>query len=114
MTTTDVRTSWLNTYDRLAAKAEAYRDSQSVSFGLLAAYDELSKPERECVIRVLAEWFASDDNRLRYDAGFLTSERRIVELRPAIERAIEKIGAKAGPEAENEVKKIRRILAELS
>jgi hypothetical protein len=114
MSTTDTRTAWINTYDRLAANAEAYRDSQSVSFGLLAAYDELSKPERECVIRVLAEWFASDDNRLRYDAGFLASERKISELRPAVEAAIEKLQGRTGPGAVNEVKKLRRILAELS
>lgn len=114
MTMKDVRSTWLHTYDRLEKQAEASRDSQSVSFGLLAAFDELSNPERACVIQVLAEWFASDDNKLRYDAGFLASQRRIVELRPAIEMAIEKIGAKAGPEAENEVRKLRRILAELS
>ena len=114
MTRSDARTSWLTTYDRLAAKADAFRDSQSVSFGLLAAYDELSEPERECVIRLLAKWFTSNDNKLRYDAGFLASERKIVQLRPAVEAAIEKLEGRPGPEAEHEVKKLRRILAELN
>lgn len=114
MTTTDVRTRWLNEYQRLSAESAVSRDSQSFSFGLLAAYDELAKSEKDCIHRILAEWFVSEDNKLRYDAGFLTSERRIIAMKAAVEKAVEQAERRSGPEAGHEAKKLRRILAELS
>ncbi len=113
MTTTDTRNRWLDTYRQLSDAAEAFRDSQSVAFGLLDAYDQLSSAEKTDVHEVLAEWLASDDNKLRYDAEFVTSQRRIVQMVPAIEKAIQRIDESSGPESEYEVKKLRRILNEL-
>ena len=114
MTTTDTRNRWLDTYRQLKDAAEAFQDSQSVAFGLLDAYDRLSSEEKNDVHEVLAEWLESDDNKLRYDAEFVTSQRRIVEMVPAVEKAIERIDESSGPEAKYEVKKLRRILNELS
>lgn len=114
MTRTDVKKRWLDTYELLSNQASAFRDSQSVSFGLLDAYDKLSMSEKECVHEILGDWFVSEDNRLRYDAGFLTSERHIVDMKPAINRAIEQAERRSGPEATHEVRKLKRILAELS
>ena len=113
MTMSDVATHWLEEYERLTADAEAFRDSQSVSFGLMALYDELTEPEKERVHQILANWLVSDDNKLRYDAAFLTSERRIRELKPAVEKAIERATRRFGPEATFEARKLRRILDEL-
>jgi len=114
MTTTDIKKFWLETYQRLSDEAATCRNSQSVSFGLLAVYDELSASEKECVHRIVADWFVSADNKLRYDASFLTSQRRIVEMTPAIERAIEKTEGRSGPEAKYELTKLMRILDELN
>lgn len=114
MTTTDTRNRWLDTYRQLTDAAEAFRDSQSVAFGLLDAYDQLSSAEKTEVHEVLAEWLESDDNKLRYDAEFVTSQRKIVEMVPAVEKAIQTIDESSGPEAKYEVKKLRRILNELS
>lgn len=113
MTGTDTRNRWLESYRRLTEAAEAFRDSQAVAFGLLDAYDQLSPTEKSDVHEVLAEWLGSDDNKLRYDAEFVTSQRRIVEMAPAVEKAIQKINELSGPEARHEVKKLRRILHEL-
>lgn len=114
MTTTDTRHRWLDTYRHLTNVAEAFRDSQSVAFGLLDAYDQLSSAEKTDVHEVLVEWLESDDYKLRYDAEFVTSQRKIVEMVPAVEKAIQKIDELSGPEAKYEVKKLRRILTELS
>jgi hypothetical protein len=113
MKTTDTRNRWLDTYRQLTDAAEAFRDSQSVAFGLLDAYDQLSSSEKNDVHEVLAEWLMSDDNKLRYDAEFVTSQRIIVEMVPAVEKAIQRMNESSGPEAEYEVKKLRRILNEL-
>ena len=113
MTATETRNRWLETYRRLTEAAEAFRDSQSVAFGLLDTYDQLSPAAKAEVHEVLAEWLNSDDNKLRYDAEFLISQRQIVEMAPAVEKAIQKIDESPGPEATYEVKKLRRILNEL-
>ena len=114
MTMANTRNEWFETYRRLAEEAEAFRDSQSVAFGLLNAYDELASAEKTEVHKILAEWLASDDNRLRYDAEFLTSQRQIVEMASAVRAAIQRLHESSGPEAKYEVKKLRRILDELS
>jgi hypothetical protein len=114
MTTTDTRNRWLETYRRLTEAAEGSRESQSVAFGLRNAYDRLSSAEKADVHEVLAEWLDSDNNKLRYDAEFLTSQRQIVEMAPAIIKSIQRIGKLLGPEAKYEVEKLRRILNELT
>ncbi len=114
MKTTNTRNRWLDTYRQLTEAADAFRDSQSVAFGLLNAYDQLSPAEKVDVHAVLAEWLESDDRKLRYDAEFLTSQRQIVEMLPAVEKAIRRLNELSGPEAKYEVKKLMRILNELS
>jgi hypothetical protein len=113
MTTLNIEKYWLDTYERLSDQAVAFRDSQSVSFGLLAIYDKLSESEKPCVHRVLAEWLVSEDNKSRYDASFLISERRIIEMKSAIEKSIMRAKGQTGSEAMDEVDDLRRILAEL-
>ena len=113
MTTTNTRNDWYETYRQLAEKAEENRDSQSVAFGLLVAYDELASDEQAEIHELLTEWLLSDDNKLRYDAGFIASERQIVEMIPAFRRAIEWKGEPSGAEAKYELEKLNRILSEL-
>ncbi len=113
MTSTNTRNDWHETYRKLAEKAEENRDSQSVAFGLLLAYDELASDEQAEIHELLTEWLVSDDNKLRYDAGFIASERQIVEMIPAFRRAIEWVGEPSGPEARYELEKLNRILSEL-
>lgn len=114
MTIANTRNEWFASHRRLEEEAKAFHDSQSVAFGLLSAYDKLASDEKPEVHKILAEWLRSDDNRLRYDAGFLTSQRQIVEMAPAIREAIEQIDESSGPEAKYEVKKLRRILEQLT
>lgn len=114
MTSINVRNAWLEMHRRLSDEAEAYRDSQAVAFGLLDAYDALASEEKAEIHKVLAEWLVSKDNRLRYDARFLTSQRQIVEMVPALEGAIEQIGQTFGPEAKHELRHLRQILDELT
>ena len=113
MTTADTRAKWLEEHRRLAEEAEAFRDGQSVAFRLLDAYDELTIGEKAEIHKILAEWLVSADNKLRYDAQFLTSQRQIGEMVPAVEEAIEAIDESFGPEAKYELKKLKRILDEL-
>jgi hypothetical protein len=73
MTNADnIRAAWLRTYEQLEARGEALRDSQSVAFGLLDAYDRCSTEERGTIHTILAEWFLSEDNKRRYDASALS------------------------------------------
>jgi len=111
--TTNTRNKWIEKYDKLTAEAEIHRDSQSVAFGLLDAYDELDAIEKAGIHEILSEWLVSEDNKLRYDAGFITSQRRIVEMLPAIDQAIKSIGEPTGPEARYELEKLSRIRGEL-
>ncbi len=114
MMTPNTRKTWLETYHRLTEEAEYQRNSQMVAFGLLDAYDQLTPAEKKDVHQILAEWFVSDDNKHRYDAAFLTGERKIVEMIPAVEKAIEWIGEPSGPEAEYELKDLKKLLSELT
>ena len=114
MTTSDTKMLWLDTYRRLCKEAEAMRDSQSVSFALLDLYDTLSSEEKSAVHSILAEWLVSEDNTLRYDAAFLTSQRSIREMRPFVEEAIGKCHDRVGPQAKYEGQKLQRIMDELS
>lgn len=114
MTASDPKTTWLNVHRQLSAEADASRNSQAVAFGLLAMYDALSPEEQQCIHSVLAEWIVSEDNKLRYDAAFLTSERRILPMAASIRKAVLRLRGRAGPEAEYEVKKLLRILDELT
>ncbi len=105
---------WLETHRRLSADAEAFRDSQSVAFGILSEYDSLGPDERRCILPLLAEWLLSDDNRLRYDAAFVISERNIGEMIPAVRDALTKCERTPGPEAHYEAKKLSRLIDELA
>jgi len=80
---------------------------------MLDEYDSLSDYETKCILPVLAEWLISDDNRLRYDASFLISQRNIREMIPAVQEALTRCKAMSGPEARYEFKKLKRILEEL-
>ncbi len=108
-----IRTRWVDVAARLSATGDASKMSQAVAFGRLEEYDSLSADERPAVDRVLQDWMDSDDNRLRYDAKFLTSQRCIRAMKPAVEKAIAKCEKLAGPEAPDEAQDLRRILVEL-
>ena len=70
MISKDTEAFWSSTYRLLSEEAAAFRNSQADSFGLLEAHDALTPNEKECVHSILADWFVSDDNKLRYDAVF--------------------------------------------
>ena len=111
--TTNTRNKWIEKYRQLTDEAEVNRDSQSVVFGLLHAYDELNAIEKAGIHEMLSEWLVSEDNKLRYDAGFITSQRKIVEMLPAIDLAIKWIGETSDPEGKYELEKLSRIRGEL-
>jgi hypothetical protein len=97
----------------LSKEAEANRDSQSAAFELLDVYDGLTQDQRVDVHTILADWLVSDDNTLRYDAGFLISQRRIRSMAGAVEKALAVAESRPGIEASYEVKKFQRILDDL-
>lgn len=110
----NTRERWLHTYENLEARGQAMKDSQSVAFGLLDIYDSLTEDQQKHLLPILAEWMLSDDNKHRYDAMFLARERKIVELVPAINKAITHLKQIPGPESENDVEgliELRKILA---
>lgn len=109
----NVREYWLERHKTLTKEAEANRDSQSVAFGLLDAYDGLTGDQREDVHTILADWLVSEDNALRYDAGFLVSQRCIKSMTGAVEKALAVAESRSGVEASYEVKKFQRILDDL-
>jgi len=109
----NVREYWLKKHEALTKEAETNRDSQSVAFGLLDVYDGLTEDQREDVNEILTDWLVSDDNRLRYDASFLISQRRISSMTGAVKRAIACAESRPGVEASYEVKKLQRIINDL-
>ena len=109
MNTTNVRTEWTSLWKQLQTRADALHDSQSVAFGLLNAYDQLSVEKRAEVQSILAEWLLSEDNRRRYDASFLITERSIRELAPAVAAAIDRLKGLSGPEARDEVELLQQL-----
>ena len=113
MTPNDTTQFWLAAHQRLSDEAEVLRNSQAVTFGLLEIYDDLTLKEKKIVHSVLADWLVSDDNRLRYEAAFLTGERRISAMQPAVSRAIARAQSLPGPEAKDEVEGLEGILSEL-
>ncbi|MFN0195830.1 MAG: hypothetical protein ACKVT0_03750 [Planctomycetaceae bacterium] len=114
MTTTNGRIKWLEMHRQLSEEAEYTKNSQMVPFGLLNAYDELSAVEKMEIFTILADWLVSEDNKLRYDAAFLISQRKIVEMASAVKNAIERTDESSGPEAKHELKKLLRIFEELT
>ena len=109
MNTQNVRKEWMNLWQQLQTRADALHDSQSVALGLLNAYDQLSVGERAEVQSILAEWLLSEDNRRRYDACFLITERLIRELAPAVGSAIDRLKGLPGPEARDEVEILEQL-----
>jgi len=109
----NVREYWLGRHKILSEEAEANRDSQSVALGLLDAYDGLTEVQLEDVHAILADWLVSDDNTLRYDAGFLISQRCIKSMTGAVEKALAISERRPGVEASYEVRKFQRILDDL-
>lgn len=109
----EIRQTWIEKQRALSEAAEAEKDSQSVAFHLLETYDCLSPEERESVHSVLAEWLISEDDRLRYDAAFLISQRKIQSLRLAIEQAIRSLQSRSDVETQFEIKKLHRIVEDL-
>ena len=109
----NVREYWLEKRDSLSKEAEANRDSQSVAFALLDVYDGLDELQREEVNAILADWLVSDDDSLRYDAGFLISQRCIKSMTGTVEKALTITESRTGVEARYEAKKLQRILDDL-
>lgn len=109
----NVREEWMSLWQELQAQADAFHDSQSVAFGLLNAYDQLSTEEKAEVHPMFAEWLMSDDNRRRYDARFVITERAIRELAPSVASAIGRLKGVPGPEARDEVELLQQLHEEL-
>jgi hypothetical protein len=110
----DFKEYWIAQRNHFVVIAEDTKDSQSVSFNLLDIYDRLTDEEKLAANDILAEWLISDDNTLRYDAGFIISQRSIKALKGALKKAIIISRARTGPEAVDEVENFERILKELN
>ena len=109
----DLLKYWIEIHDLLEKEGEEMCNSQSVAFGLLDVYDNLTENQQDKVNSILVDWLISDNNKLRYDAAFLISQRRIKSLASTVEKAIIIANSRSGPEAFYEAKKLRRILEDL-
>lgn len=114
MNNSDAVAEWSKMHARLSAEASLRNDSQAVAFEILAAYDSLPPEDRASILPVLAEWLVSPDERLRYDAAFIVSQRRIREMSVAVQNALARCETMPGPHALYEAKKLQRILGELT
>lgn len=110
----DTEVKWLDAYQRLCEVAEHGKDSQSVPFELLRVYDELTTSEVQVVHRVIGKWLTSNNSAQRYDATFLITERRIVDLMPQVLAAITECEHWEGAEARDYVDQLRALMRELS
>lgn len=100
---------WADTY----ARATRYKDPHAAQTELVDLYEKFSPEVQPLADRVLSEWVTSDDVAKRFNALVLIDQFRI---RSAVDqlRVLEStLAVQEGPEARFELKKVKRIIAEL-
>lgn len=111
----NIREKWLNAYDELSNEADFAKQSMVVPFGLLRVYDQLSDVERTEALEIVREWLISHNDKHRFDAVFLVRNRRIKELRSAIESAMKFLESLSeSPAVRDEILDLKRLQKELS
>jgi hypothetical protein len=94
-------------------RAAELKDSQSAVEELSRLYKRLDDSERALANAVIAEWVASDDEKLRFDALALIDRYAIGSAAQALERLTERLGVMKTPGAPYELEKVERLLKRL-
>ena len=94
-------------------RAAELKDSQYALEELIRLYKRLDDSERACANAVIAEWVASDDEKLRFDALALIDQFVIRSAAMPLERLAERLGVLKTPGAPYELKKVERLLKRL-
>ena len=94
-------------------RAAELKDSQFALEELAQLYKRLDDAERALANVVIAEWVASDDEKLRFDALVLIDQYVIRGAVEPLERLAERLGVMRTPGAPYELEKVERILKRL-
>jgi hypothetical protein len=94
-------------------RAAELKDSQSALEELIRLYQRLDDSERALANAVIAEWVASDDEKLRFDALAVIDRYVIGSAAKPLERLAERLGVMKTPGAPYELKKVERLLERL-
>jgi hypothetical protein len=94
-------------------RAAELKDSQSALEELFQLYKRLDDSERALANVVIAEWVASDDENLRFDALAVIDRYVIGSAAEPLERLAERLSAMKTPGAPYELKKVERLLKRL-
>jgi hypothetical protein len=94
-------------------RATALKDSQLALDELLQLYERLDDSERALANDVIAEWVASDDEKLRFDALALIDRYVIGGAVESLQGLAERLRVMRTPGAPYELQKVDRILRRL-
>ena len=81
---------------------------------LRTLYEKFGETERQMADNVLSEWALSEDEQLRFDALALINDFKIVSATPDLQMLAIRLASDTAPSAPYELRKVQRIIAELS
>jgi hypothetical protein len=90
--------------------AAALKDSQQVLLDLRNLYQTFDANERSLADRVIAEWLASDDESLRFDALSLVADFALANTTGALNELAGRLRESTLPGAPFELLKVERLL----
>jgi hypothetical protein len=105
----------MNSYRKdLDDEAAALKHSQMALAKLLTWYRGLSSDERRLADSVLDEWIISESEAVRFDALALIDEFKVTTATSALRRLADRLGSSPAAGAPFELKKIERVLRDLT
>lgn len=108
-----VRDRWLLRQREDIARANEYKSPQDALRWMIARYRTLTDEERPVVDRVLAEQLGSEDESIRYLAGALVENFRIVSALPALRVLADWLETQQWPGAPYEWAKVNQVIGVL-
>jgi hypothetical protein len=113
MTIDDVRRQMEGWWRDTDSAAIAAKDSQRVTLDLVALIRGLDPEERAMADVVIGEWLLSTEERKRFDALAVVGEVEMQVAIPTLRVLESQLVTKQDPGAPFELKKVRRLLAQL-
>jgi len=104
-------TSYRRTVDD---EATSLKDPYVALDRLHALYEKFTDDERRLADQILAEWVLSEDEKMRFDAIALIDDFKVVNTIPALRRLAERLMSSGVPGAPYEIKKVERVIANLT
>lgn len=106
--------TWTELRNEISEQCLARKESQHAAFELAQRYEKLPDHKKQLANKDMEAWLESENSSLRYDAAYVASTCKVSDLVPAMERAISKLSDDESPQAFYEMKKLRRIIDELT